>query len=491
MTSEPRRRRSIVFGAALFGLALSVYLLGYRGVVAGDNLIHVQACLRLASHGELGFSPSEYDPATHPLLRIFLRRGSNGEVYSGLPPALELASAPLCFAALHLGGPAAGAVVRSERFGQRGKESLRALRRDPVAFAAGLVNPVSMALLVLCFFLYGLEVGASRGWAATAALVLGFGTYLWWYAETYWTQPLGALLLLAGLLALRRYTTKARPMAIGIAGGALLGLAALARFEAPVAGGLLLGAGCLVGWRRLGWRSVVAPVSGFVAGLGVTLWWNWHRFGSPFDTGSYHGSLRTFFGAGIGPRLLVSVPGNTVSLNQGLFVFAPPLLVALVVAARAWRRLDVFEIAAVGTSFVLLAFYSVFDMWETAQGWGPRYLVLAVALMLLPVLRHGGKAARRWLVGAGILGGLLVASGILVILHDDIITGTLSYYVRPAWRWMLTSEIWLSWRWLIHQGIDRFWWSRSVSGAIAGVLLAATAFGSATWLVRRGRSLQA
>ena len=299
----------------------------------------MQACDALVTHGTLGFPVTEYDPGQQPLVRFFFRRGVNGEVYGALPPGLPVASAPLCATARWLFGPAvAGATVRAERIGSHRPGDLARLRADPEAFAAGLVNPVACAAVVLLFFLAGLDAGADPRWAATAALGLGLGTFLWSYAESYWTEPLCLLALLGGFLALRRDAEGPGAPALGILGGALLGAAALFRYEASAIGAVLLAVAAVRLVRRRGPRALPGPVAGWGAGIAALAGWNWHRFGSVLVTGNPHGSVRDLFGVHVLGRLAFSLPANLVSPNQGLLVFAPPVAVALWIAVRAWRR---------------------------------------------------------------------------------------------------------------------------------------------------------
>ncbi len=138
-------------------------------------------------------------------------------------------------------------------------------------------------------------------------------------------------------------------------------------------------------------------------------------------TGNPHGHLRTLVGGHVLGRRAFSIPANLASPEQGLLVFAPPVAVALWIAGRAWRRLDVWERTGILFSAGLLVFYSAFVLWQTDDAWGPRFLVLVLPFVLLPVLRHGGRAARRWFVGAAILGAAVQVAGVLTVITNATI----------------------------------------------------------------------
>lgn len=461
----------------LFIACASAYVLGYRGATAGDDLINLQDCEHLASTGTLGFSPAEYNPRQAPLLRFFFREGTDQRVYTVLAPGLPVASSPFCWMAAHL-FDRAGTVVRTQRFGSevQGRApdaELARLRADPLAFAAGLINPLCIALVVTAFFVFGLLQGSEVTWAALCSLVLGFGTLLWCYAESYWSQPLCLACLLGGLCLLR---AGARPGAgawFGLLGGAVVGCAGLARYESFAFAAVLVATASFVSLRAGRPGRAILPSLGFLGPVLLAMGWNAARFGSVLSTGSPHGSLKGLFGGDLGDRLAVSLVANTFGLNQGLFIFAPPVLVSLCVGLWCWRRLDPFERVGVLLGLTMVGFYSAFTLWEAGPAWGPRFLVLAVPFLMLPILRHGQGRARRWLYGAGLLGTALQLPGILLIMDSDVMRRTNLYFSDGPASFNLTSEIGLQASRFLERGGDVFWWMRSAPAVCLGLLVLA------------------
>lgn len=470
-------RRGGLLSLCLLVFVTSLYVLCYRGVTANDGVINLQECEHLSAGRGLAFTPSEYNPKQAPLLHFFFRQGRSGAIFSVLAPGLPVASAPLCWAARKALGPGvAGAVVRAVRFGSdeldaEGAHGLAGVRGDPLALWAGMINPLSTGLMVFCFFWIGLLSGASLRWTTTCALVLAFGTFVWCYAETYWTQPLALAFLLSGFLLLRLHVSKPTGW-LGLLAGTLAGASALFRYESAVfATVLVLIASCAV-WSTRKPRQVLAPWAGLLLPLLLLLWWNHHRFGGLFSTGSPHGSLRGLLGRGLLSRLAESIPMNLLSLNQGLYAFAPPLLVATWVGLRSWRRCDVFERGALLLAGLMFGFYSTFVMWETSNAWGPRFLVLLVPFLLMPMFRHASARARTGFLLAGAAGLLVQLVGVLVVMSSEVMRATNAYFCDTWMELFFRSEIWMGGRQLAVSGADPFWWMHGKAGPwMAGALV--------------------
>ena len=153
--------------------------------------------------------------------------------------------------------------------------------------------------------------------------------------------------------------------------------------------------------RRASPRFMAATLGAYLlpllgAGL-VQLLFNQLRFGAPFSSG-YHTAVD---GGGFTTPLLEGLRSNLISPERSLFIFAPPLLAALAgvpVFARRHRRLALV-IAAL--TAIYMVGYS--KWWAYTGGWciGPRFLLPAALLLLLPglALFHDGDG-RRW---AGLL----------------------------------------------------------------------------------------
>jgi hypothetical protein len=160
-------------------------------------------------------------------------------------------------------------------------------------------------------------------------------------------------------------------------------------------------------------------------------------FGSPLDFG-YPGTaeggkrLNTFetpFATGLFGFLLS--PGKSV------FVFAPPMLLAIPGIWRLAKR-DVGLAAVAGiTPVVYLLFFARYTQWEGGYCVGPRYLVPAIALLCLglgPLLSDAGPRTRKLAVILFAAGFLVQAISVSTSFVEDQALGT---YYDQQWNYRM------------------------------------------------------
>jgi 4-amino-4-deoxy-L-arabinose transferase-like glycosyltransferase len=330
------------------------------------------------------------------------------------------------------------------------------------------------ALLALVLFCFARDLSGSSQRAACLALVAGLATMLWSYAITFWTQPATALGLLASLYMGWRHGRSGRPRG-ALAAGALAGLACAVRYDAVLAVPWIAGLLLAMRWqepdRNARWRSLawfLVPLGTMAALLAG---WNLYRFGDPLDTGAYHQGIgRLLQRDGLGQHMLA----NLVSPNQGLLVFSPPLLVTLAGLRSLWRGQRALCAAILGICVSQFLFYSAFVFWDTAQSWGPRFLLTLVPLALLPGavldLRPGW---RRWSLFVVTAVGFLVQLPIVLLpLQMESILATMAYFHDSELSLFLASEIPLQ-AGMVLQGRIELWWFRSPAVMALGLALVA------------------
>lgn len=136
--------------------------------------------------------------------------------------------------------------------------------------------------------------------------------------------------------------------------------------------------------------------------LGVMLWSNWYRFGSPFTNG-YLQYEHAVLHWNVGPALL----GYLFAKQKSMFLYFPVLIFAFV----SWRafakkyRGDALLIGGLG--LVVFTFNSAYPYWEGGPCYGPRYLLPVLPLVSLPFIgflewtsRLARPTARRFILGA-------------------------------------------------------------------------------------------
>jgi hypothetical protein len=272
----------------------------------------------------------------------------------------------------------------------------------------GWTNPVLTALGAVFFFLLADLLGARRLWAVALTLTYGLATMAWPHSKTFFSEPLATTMTLgATYFAIRAVTTDRHRDAAW--SGALAGMALLGRISAglfaPLIFVYLLARTMRSDRANLG-RAVKAGLA-FGAGsaipMAVLLASNWWRFGSPLDLG--YTSVPLNF------PVLEGMYGLFLSPGKSLFLYAPAALVGLwaVPFTPRGRRLEVALLVSLGMANAL--FFARFIQWHGDHSWGPRYLIMTLPFLILPVAPLLDRF--RWRIMLGGAAGLGVISAFL------------------------------------------------------------------------------
>ncbi|NLC59267.1 MAG: hypothetical protein GX774_20710 [Armatimonadetes bacterium] len=357
----------------LFGFCLAVFLLTYN-----TRLGSIDAVILFDTAAAL------YERGTFAIENPRATRGVDGRYYSKYGPLQSLVAVPLYAA---------------------GKLAARVLpvpERHLTRAAVALLNPVVTAWLAALLFGVGCRLGLSPRRAAAAALLYAFATIAWYYSKTFFSEPLTALLIVAGFARALSYRATGAARHLWVAGAC----AALAVATRPVA--LLavpvLALGALGGSGRRP-RAVAGLLVPLVVVGALLALYNYLRFGSPLDTG-YHGES-------FSTPPWVGLAGLLVSPRCGLLFYAP----ILVLAPWGYRTLARRQphaaraIALLGVLWLLAM--SAWSCWWAGGSWGPRLLLpLFPFLAILTAAALPSPRSRRWPLLAGVV--VLVAASVAV-----------------------------------------------------------------------------
>jgi hypothetical protein len=202
--------------------------------------------------------------------------------------------------------------------------------------------------------------------------------------------------------------------------------------------------------------------------------------------------------------LATGLVGFLVSPGKSIFLFSPPILLAMLGLPQLWRRDRGLAVVAALTPLVYLLFFATYTQWEGGYCYGPRYLVPALALLGLgigPALEAGSRSVRLLAVAVFVGGFLVQAVGSAVsFLEADVAGGyyDAQYNYRMSFS-PIAMHIHLLARYAtsgaapIGRGFDKWWVFLSNAGVstftlalVAGVLLAGVVVSGLTLL--RGHS---
>ena len=366
----------------VFSICLLTYFFSARGYIeVSDTHFSLQTAQAIVTRGELNI----------PYAEAATLEGPNGKSYSKYGVGLAAFYVPLV--------AVAEALSKVTHFSSQG---LAAFLISFASIPFAIVVLVVFARLLRCF-------DVAKGQDAVLLLGLGLGTLMWRYACSDYSEMMQmAALTLAVYCVIRRTTASLVTGGFAFAWLILVKLVYVALL--PI---LVVYLFSRTGdWRerlqRTVWFSLpLAPA------MGLILWLNLVRFGSMFESG-YSGEAGLFFP----DQLWWTVPQLLGSLEKGLFIYSPILILGLF-GWRAFVRQHRAE--AILCLALILANLSLGAAWHSWQGgwaWGPRWLVPAIPLWLLPAafsFPQWAPRKRTLLLAAAVAAStLLQVPGILV-----------------------------------------------------------------------------
>ena len=295
-----------------------------------------------------------------------------------------------------------------------------------VAFSSCLSSATFAALTATFFFLLLAGLGAPLRTALTAAAILGLATPIFAYSAWLFSEPLSAAIFtgVAWLLfarKLRQVSVREIPLPTAVIAGLILGLGALVR---PT--NVLAIAVFAVAIFARGGIAALKPAFAFCVasgvGVGLLLTHNAILFGSPFAFGypaAAEGAKRL---NSFGTPITTGLYGFLLSPGKSIFLFAPPVILALAGLRALWRRDRGLATLAALFPLVDLLFFAKYSQWEGGYCVGPRYLVPALVLLCLglgPILEKGGFGVKAFAAVLLIVGALVQCVSLATSFMED------------------------------------------------------------------------
>ncbi len=255
-----------------------------------------------------------------------------------------------------------------------------------------LTNALVTALTASLLFIWLTDLGYSHATATITALGYGLCTIAWVYARMFWESSMLALCFLVAVWAVYPIQAQSKiqnPKSKIAWCGLAMAIGLTLRFETVIAI-LLVGlyifarSGFVIRYGYLPSTSIsntdykskilyIAPILLTIFGL---LYFNLTRFGSLSETGYTKEIL--FQHTWIGAFGLLFSPG------RGLFIYAPFMGLFFFGIRSAWQRLPhAYFILIVTLCLFYWIFYGSWYAWGGTWGWGPRFLLPILPLLML------------------------------------------------------------------------------------------------------------
>lgn len=301
------------------------------------------------------------------------------------------------------------------------------------AQATLLFNAMVTALTAGLVYLYVRQMGFGAASALTSGLAFGLCTLAWPYTKTFFREPLHMATLFATAYSLLRFRDAAaerkRSAITWLAVTLALAILSLFTKESAIYALPLLLLSLVPQLRalqraRLNWWLIGGVCIAGVIGLALSFW-AFDRFfvSSRFEIGH---RIRQML-----ENLNVALPGMygfLFSPGKSLFIFSPPLLLALAapfVGDSRQKRWDAsWPLLLTAASIIVYALVRG-DLWWGGTNWGPRYmlpmtpfLMIAATPTLDALLQSGKRLYQAGLVVLLALGTLVQIGGVTIRLGD-------------------------------------------------------------------------
>jgi glycosyltransferase involved in cell wall biosynthesis len=390
---EPARR-PLRHPLWLFTISFLIYVSSAAGTLElGDDWSMLQVTSSIVERGAIDV-PSR-TPGSTP--------GADGRYYSKYGLGQSLLAVPF-----YVVGTRAAAWT-----GNRADDAGLFKQATILTYLLTMLGMLATALSVALFYFCARRVGFDQRASAIAALALALGTFVWYWARTFMTEPPTMLMLLVAFYAQLRDAEKPSPRWLVLAGAAL-GYAVLLRVAAVV---VLPGFGLWLLWET--WRNASTIRSAAVriaawffpvaAGITAVLTYNFVRFATFSDIG--YGSTAA---AHLGGKLWVGLYGMLFSPGRSMFLYAPMLIASAVGWVSLWRtrRRVAVAVALIVVPYVL--FHSRLPYWDGGGCWSPRYISTIMPLLMLGMaaLVARGLSRSGW-IAIGLLGVVSVSVQLL------------------------------------------------------------------------------
>src|SRR5271156_235915 len=316
------------------------------------------------------------------------RHGRGHSFYTVKGPGLPLVAIPLVYLGLKL-DDAAGSMNGGQLAGPPSGKDEQPLRwSGRLAISASLmVNALAGGAVVAVLFMVGAQLSPNRRAAMLMAIAAGLATLVMSEATHFYQHELDALMVILAFWFFSGRETNASNRR-ALFGGVSLGMAILARPDSVPASVAVWIYGAVVAWMMLRnfpdrlprmIRRTILSVIGPIGGVAGTMYFNYLRFGNVFHFGYTEDRARFVFDI---PQIAKGIAGYTVSPSLSIFIFGTPLILALWVGRRAYRRWPLETATLVAAAVAHLLMIAANKTWSGDLSFGPRYMLESIVLLM-------------------------------------------------------------------------------------------------------------
>ena len=319
-----------------------------------------------------------------------------------------------------------------------------------VAFTSCLSSATFSALTVVFFFLLLVGMGIALRTSLFAATMVGLGTPIFAYSGWLFSEPLSAAILVGVALLLFGRGRKPITFSIGCIAGLILGLATFVR-PTNVLAIPVFAVAIVVRDGKAALRAAFALCAASAIGVAALLFHNALLFGGPFEFGYPAMSENVKGVTTFDTPLWKGLYGFLLSPGKSVFLFAPPVLLALAGLRRLWKLERGVATVSIFLPLVYLLFFARYTHWEGGYCVGPRYLVPSIVLFSLalgPMLADAAPSSaakvkvskmKTFALLLLVLGALIQSASLATSFMEDQVPR--GHYYDANWTYRLSYSV--------------------------------------------------
>jgi hypothetical protein len=255
-----------------------------------------------------------------------------------------------------------------------------------------VMNPVIGGATVTLVFLFSIALGYSKRVSLAVAFFYGMGTMAWPLAKQPFDHVVETFLILLSLYSLYIHISRKKISHL-VMSAVSIGIALNTRLTASLvlpAMFILMAIGCFTnGLQKSSLRRFLKNMAVFLIVLlpfaGIIMWYNYHRFGSFFETGFQLFSTRTGLDFFSGTPFLIGMKGFLTSPGKGFFYYSPIAIFFFLAIISFYKKHPGIAVAFILIISSYLLFHSNLFYWHGDWAWGPRYLLAITPFFILPI----------------------------------------------------------------------------------------------------------
>jgi len=247
------------------------------------------------------------------------------------------------------------------------------------AFFVSFINYFIHALCAFFLFRIALLLGAKESNAYLLAALFGLTSYSFVFAQSTYEHHFEMLFILMSFY----YALKGGSRNYDFKSGLMLSIGLFFRTTTILAIPSIL-------LMMKDNKSRIRALLGMLPGIVFILFYNYYRFGNPFESG-YSFAWSLAHGGEFSYWSIMNVPtailGLLFSPGKGLLIFSTTVLIAMLGAKSFWLKNSSLSYSILALSFLYFAVFAMNFAWHgSIWSFGPRYILPILPLLYLPAI---------------------------------------------------------------------------------------------------------